>query len=158
MLIYLMPYKKSVYVTEIFNTLKQLLGIEEFKRLFEVILTDNGTEFTDPESIEIDFNTGKKLCSVFYYDPNSSWQKGSLEKNHEFIRYILPKGTSFASITQEDCFKIVSNINSVPRLSLNNISPYDSAFYFIGKNNIEKLQIKKIDYDDIDLSFRLLKK
>ena len=55
MLIYLMPYKKSVYVTEIFNSLKQLLGIEEFKRLFEVILTDNGTEFTDPESIEIDF-------------------------------------------------------------------------------------------------------
>ena len=50
-----MPYKKSVYVTEIFNSLKQLLGIEEFKRLFEVILTDNGTEFTDPESIEIDF-------------------------------------------------------------------------------------------------------
>lgn len=158
MLIYLIPYKKSVYVTEIFNSLKQLLGIEEFKRLFEVILTDNGREFTDPESIEIDFNTGEKLCSVFYCDPNSSWQKGSLEKNHEFIRYILPKGTSFASITQEDCFKIVSNINSVPRLSLNNISPYDSAFYFIGKNNIEKLQIKKIDYDDIDLSYRLLKK
>lgn len=158
MLIYLMSYKKSVYVTEIFNSLKQLLGVDEFKRLFEVILTDNGPEFADPESIEIDYNTGEKLCSVFYCDPNCSWQKGSLEKNHEFIRYILPKGTSFASITQEDCFKIASNINSVPRLSLNNISPYDSAFYFIGKNNIEKLQIKKIDYDDIDLSYRLLKK
>ena len=158
MLIYLMSYKKSVYVTEIFNSLKQLLGVDEFKRLFEVILTDNGPEFADPESIEIDYNTGEKLCSVFYCDPNCSWQKGSLEKNHEFIRYILPKGTSFASVTQEDCFKIASNINSVPRLSLNNISPYDSAFYFIGKNNIEKLQIKKIDYDDIDLSYRLLKK
>lgn len=158
MLIYLMPYKKSVYVTEIFNNLKQILGIDEFKRLFEVILTDNGTEFSDPESIEIDFNTGEKLCSVFFCDPNCSWQKGSLEKNHEFIRYILPKGTSFASITQDDCFKIASHINSVPRLSLNNISPFDYALPFIGKDNISKLNIKKIDYDDIDLSYRLLKK
>ncbi len=158
MLIYLMPYKKSVYVTELFNHLKSILGIEEFKRLFEVILTDNGTEFSDPESIEIDLNTGEKVCSLFYCDPNCSWQKGSIEKNHEFIRYILPKGTSFASLSQEDCYLISSHINSTPRLSLNNNSPYDLALLFIGKNNINKLQIKKIDYDNIDLSYRLLRK
>ena len=51
MIIYLMPYKKAVYVNEVFNQLKKTLGIDEFKRLFEVILTDNGTEFSDPESI-----------------------------------------------------------------------------------------------------------
>lgn len=158
MLIYLMPYKKAVYVTEVFNHLKSILGINEFKRLFEVILTDNGTEFSDPESIEIDVNTGEKVCSLFYCDPNCSWQKGSIEKNHEFIRYILPKGTSFANLTQEDCFLIASHINSTPRLSLNNNSPYDLALLFIGKDNIYKLQIEKIDYDDIDLSYRLLRK
>ena len=38
MLIYLLPYKKSMYVTEIFNYLKNILGINEFKRLFEIIL------------------------------------------------------------------------------------------------------------------------
>ena len=158
MLIYLMPYKKSVYVTEVFNHLKNLLGISEFKRLFEVILTDNGTEFSDPQSIEFDINTGEKICSVFYCDPNCSWQKGSIEKNHEYIRYILPKGTSFASLTQEDCFLISSHINSTPRLSLNNHSPYDSILLFLGEHNINLLQIKKIDYDDIDLSYRLLRK
>ena len=157
MLIYLMPYKKSVYVNEIFNDLKALLGIDEFKRLFEVILTDNGTEFSDPESIEFDMNTGEKICSLFYCDTNCFWQKGSIEKNHEYIRYILPKGTSFASLTQDDCFLIASHINSTPRLSLNNHSPYDSILLFLGQNNIDKLQIKKIDYDDIDLSYRLLR-
>lgn len=157
MLIYLMPYKKSVYVNEVFNDLKALLGIDEFKRLFEVILTDNGTEFSDPESIEFDMNTGEKICSLFYCDTNCSWQKGSIEKNHEYIRYILPKGTSFASLTQDDCFLIASHINSTPRLSLNNHSPYDSILLFLGQNNIDKLQIKKIDYDDIDLSYRLLR-
>ena len=158
MLIYLLPYKKAVFVTEVFNKLKQILGINEFKRLFEVILTDNGTEFTDPESIEFDIATGEKLCSLFYCDPSSSWQKGSIEKNHEFIRYILPKGTSFANLSQNDCYLIASHINSTPRLSLNNNSPYDCALLFIGKENIDKFQIKKIDYDDIDLSFRLLRK
>ena len=157
-LIYLLPYKKSVYVTKVFNHLKDTLGTDEFKRLFEVILTDNGTEFSDPESIEIDMNTGEVVSQLFYCDPNCSWQKGSIEKNHEFIRYILPKGTSFASLTQEDCYLIASHINSTPRLSLNNNSPFDSALLFVGKDNIEKLQIKKIQYDDIDLSYRLLKK
>ena len=92
----------------------------------------------------VDLNTGEKVCSVFYCDPNCSWQKGSIEKNHEFIRYILPKGTSFASITQEDCYLISSHINSTPRLSLNNNSPYDSIILFLGKDNINKLNIKKI--------------
>ena len=158
MLIYLLPYKRSEYVIEVFNSLKQLLGIDEFKRLFEVILTDNGTEFSDPESIEMDINTGEIISNVFYCDPNCSWQKGSIEKNHEYIRYILPKGTSFSGLTQEECNLIASHINSVPRKSLNNISPYEASINFIGKQNIEKLNIKKIEYDDIDLSIRLLKK
>lgn len=157
MLIYLLPYKQSKYVIEVFNNLKQTLGITEFKRLFEVILTDNGTEFSDPDSIEIDINTGQKVISLFYCDPNSSWQKGSIEKNHEFIRYILPKGTSFSFLNQDKCFKMASHINSVPRISLNNESPFDSAFKFIGKDNINKFQIKKIEYDNIDLTQKLFK-
>lgn len=143
MLIYLLPYKQSKYVTQIFNHLKNILGINEFKRLFEVILTDNGTEFSDPESIEFDLNTGEKVCSLFYCDPSCSWQKGCIEKNHEYIRYILPKGTSFASLTQNDCYLIASHINSTPRLSLNNNSPYNASLFFIGKNNMDKLNIKK---------------
>lgn len=158
MLIYLLPYKQSKYVTQVFNYLKDLLGIDEFKRLFEVILTDNGTEFTDPESIEVDFNTGEILSSVFYCDPNCSWQKGSIEKNHEYIRYILPKGTSFAGLSQDDCNLIASHINSVPRRSLNNVSPYEASINFIGKENLDKLKIDKINYDDIDLTIKLLKK
>ena len=74
------------------------------------------------------------------------------------LPYILPKGTSFAGLNQDDYFKIASHINSTPRLSLNNLSPFDSAFLFIGKDNIDKFQIKKINNDDIDLSIRLLKK
>jgi len=53
---------------------------------------------------------------------------------------------------------MASHINSIPRLSLNNVSPYEEAYNFIGRTNIDKLHIKKIEYDDIDLTIRLLKK
>lgn len=158
MLIYLLPYKRSEHVTAVFENLKKILGIGEFRRLFEVILTDNGSEFSDPESIEIDINTGEKVVNLFYCEPNCSWQKGSIEKNHEYIRYVLPKGKSFAGLSQEDCFLLASHINSVPRCSLNNSSPYDSAKLFIGEENIIKLSIKCIDNDEINLTHKLLEK
>ena len=157
MLIFLLPYKKSQHVTETFDYIKNLIGIENYKKLFEVILTDNGTEFSDPLSIEVDFNTGEKIVNLFYCDPNCSWQKGSIEKNHEYIRYVLPKGTSFAGLTQEDCELLASHINSVPRVSLNNNTPYDIAALFIGTDIIDKFNIKKIPYDDVNLSHKLFK-
>lgn len=156
MLIYLLPYKKVQYVNEVFFELKEKLGDEEFSRLFEVILTDNGTEFSDPESIEISTKNGKRLSNVFFCDPNASWQKGAIEKNHEYIRYVLPKGTSFAGLSQQDCCLLASHINSVPRKSLNNQSPFEAAAGFVGLKNIEIFGISKIEYDDVNLSIRLL--
>lgn len=41
------------------------------------------------------FCNGAPSTTVYYCDPYSFWQKGTIEKNHEYIRYILPKGTSF---------------------------------------------------------------
>lgn len=158
MLIYLLPYRRSQYVTEVFNELKKSLGDFEFSRLFEVILTDNGSEFSDPESIEFSSINGERLSYVFFCDPNASWQKGSIEKNHEYIRYVLPKGTSFAGLSQQDCYLLASHINSVPRKSLNNHSPYEAAIGFIGENNIHKFNITQIPYDDIDLTIRLLRR
>lgn len=102
MLIRVLIYKRTEYVTKVFQEIKELLGDEEFKRLFEVILTGNSTEFSDPESIEIATKIGERLSKVFFCVPNSSWQKGCIEKNHKYIRYVLPKGTSFAGISQEN--------------------------------------------------------
>lgn len=158
MLIFTLPYRKSIYVLQVFEILKKLLGELEFSRLFEVILADNGTEFSDPESIELSSRSGERLSFMFYCDPNCSWQKGSLEKNHEYIRYVLPKGTSFAGISQDDANLLASHINSIPRLCLNNQSPYEAALGFIGKNNMDLLGIQKIDNDDINLTKSLLKR
>ena len=156
MKIILLPYKKMKYVTEAFICLREML-CDDFKSVFPVILTDNGTEFDDPTSIEFSHITGEKEASLFYCDPNCSWQKGAIERNHEFIRYILPKGTSFAGLTQEQCDLITDHINSVPRVSLNGYTPYEVGLIYLGKEKMDKLDFKPIPRDEVNLSIRLIK-
>ena len=157
MLIYLLPYKKAEYVTEVFFNIKKQIGIENFKKYFEVILTDNGTEFSDPDSIEFHPITGEKFCNIFYCDSNSSWQKGTLERNHEYIRYILPKGTSFSFMTQEKCNILASHINSVPRESLNNKTPYEVFEFLDNSELLSMLNITKISKDAVNLTKKIFK-
>lgn len=54
MLIYLMEDKTMECVERVFKSIKENIGIETFKKAFEVILTDNGSEFFNPMSIEKD--------------------------------------------------------------------------------------------------------
>ena len=151
MLIYLLPYKQSKFVTEVFNNIKNIIGIDEFKRLFEVILTDNGSEFFDPESIEIDINTGEKVSSIFYCDPSCSWQKGSIEKNHEYIRYVLPKKTSFEHLTKEDIKLLEDNINNIPREIFGGKTPYELTKEKYPEL-IKKIGSNYIEPDDVTLN------
>ena len=48
-----------------------------------------------------EFCDGSKSTTIFYCDPYCFWQKGACEKNHEYIRYIRPKGSSFADLDDE---------------------------------------------------------
>ncbi|QPO25723.1 IS30 family transposase [Streptococcus suis] len=88
----------------------------DFCELFPVILTDNGGEFARVDDIEMDIRGESKL---FFCDPNRSDQKGRIEKNHTLIRDILPKGSSFDNLTQEDINLVCSHVNSVRRASFN---------------------------------------
>jgi IS30 family transposase len=158
MFIFLIDNKTPSCITKVFNFLKYSLGNDLFKVIFEVILTDNGSEFYDPISIEVDNNTGEVLSHLFYCNPSASYQKGAIEKNHEFIREVLPKGTSFEVLTQNDCNLLMCHINSIPRISLGNKTPYELTLKMIGTETLEKIGIKKINPDDILRSSRLLKK
>ena len=60
-----------------------------YRKLFQVLVT---IEFSLLDEIEVD-SKGELISRVFFCDPYSSSQKGACEKNHEFIRYILPKGS-----------------------------------------------------------------
>lgn len=157
MLIYLMDSKTMESVEKEFNKIKERMGIENFKRVFEVILTDNGSEFFNPMSIEKDEKTDEIVSHVFYCDPGASWQKGAIEKNHEYIRYVLPKGSSFDNLTQDKVDKLMSNINSTSRDILNGSTPYNVALLILTEETIEQLGVIRIEADNVNLSPRLLK-
>ena len=56
---------------------------------------------SQPEKRWRNFCDGSKSTTIFYCDPYCFWQKGACEKNHEYIRYIRPKGSSFADLDDE---------------------------------------------------------
>ena len=126
-------------------------------RLFPIILTDRGSEFTDPVSIECT-KLGEIRSRVFYCDPQRSDQKGGCEVTHEFIRRILPKGTSFDSLQQRDILLMMSHINSYTRKKLNNQSANRLFSFLYGETILPNLGIQDIPANDINLTPRLLKK
>jgi len=158
MLAYIREHNDAQSVINVFNNLQEILGINKFKELFIVILTDNGSEFSNPTEIEFDINTGEKRTQLFYCHPSSPYEKGSCEVNHELLRRILPKGTSFNELNQNDINLIMSHINSYKRKKLNNVSPYTIFSTIYGKDTIDKLGIQEIEPNNVSLSQSLLKK
>lgn len=148
MLIFLLPKGTQECVTEVFNALTEALGINLFRKTFPVILTDNGPEFKAPARIE-KTPDGKHRTYVFYCDPYVSNQKARIEKNHEYIRYVLPKGKSFRYLTQEDITKLTNHINSTARDNLNGATPYDLASILINKKVLTSLGLHKVSPDNI---------
>lgn len=156
MLVYLMESATQENVISIFNQLTNIFGSDGIKKLFPVLLTDNGGEFKNPWSLEKD-EYGDARTRVFYCDPYKSYQKGKLEKNHEFIRYILPKGKSFDELTQEKVILMTNHINSIARTSLNDRTPFELASILIGSETLSRLDLLHVPHDDVHLKPNLLK-
>ena len=157
MLAFIRDHNDARSVTDRFNRLYQRLGRETFRNLFPLILTDRGSEFTDPVGIELDAR-GEVRTKVFYCDPQRSDQKGGCEVCHEMIRRVLPKGTSFDDLNQRDINLLMSHINSYTRKKLGNQSAYQLFSSFYGEKTLTSLGIKLIPASEINLTPQLLKK
>ena len=155
MLIILLPKCTQECVINAINSLTETIGLRLFKKYFPVILTDNGSEFKNPYDIE-KTKDGKHRTYVFYCDPYVSNQKGKLEKNHEFIRYVIPKGHSMHKYTQDDINLMTSHINSLARDSLNGASPFDLAEILIDKKIPLLTGLKKVSPDEVMLKPELI--
>ena len=156
MIAFLRDHNDAQSVIDIFNLINNLIGLDAFKKLFDVILTDNGSEFSNPLAIEVDPITDEKRTQVFYCEPGKANQKGACEVNHELIRRILPQSTSFDNLSQKDINIMMSNINSYKRHKLNDKSPFDFFCVMYGKDITRKLGIVEIPPNDINISQSLL--
>jgi IS30 family transposase len=157
LLAFKMESKTIEEVRRVLGNLKDDIGMELFYELFPVILTDNGSEFFDPDYIE---DNGPYIAKskVFYCDSRQSQQKGSLEVTHEFIRRYVEKGKSFNDYSQEDITLMVNNINSIPRDKFGGCSAFQVQEIFTDPIFFKRLNLKKIYGNEVIIKPSLLKK
>ena len=74
------------------------------------------------------------------------------------IRRVLPKGISFDELNQDNVSLMMSNINSYSRKKLNNQSSHQLFSFLNSEEILEKLSIKRIPANEINLTPLLLKK
>ena len=155
LLIFLREHNNARSICDMFNQLEEELGIDLFRTLFPVLLTDNGSEFSDPDALERS-SDGSLRTRVFYCDPGRPDQKGALERSHEHIRRVLPKGRSFDSFVQKDMDGLASHINSEIREKLNNRTPIQLFSFLFGEAALALLHLQPVKADLICLRPRLL--
>lgn len=153
----LLENKTSAEAADKIHYLKTILNDKgfSFSKYFPVILTDNGGEFSNVFAFENDLN-GEKETSVFFCDPNASYQKPHVEHNHTLFRDIVPKGCSFDSFTQNTVNIIFSHINSVKRKQFNGKSAFEMFSFLYSSNLANSLGIVEIDPKLVIQSTKLL--
>lgn len=156
MLIFLLESQTQEEVHKVFDWLEKHLGTQAFRKLFEAILTDGGSEFSCREYLETSSVKGQRT-TVFYCDPYSFWQKGSCEKNHEYIRYVRKKGATFDDLTQEKTNLLANHINSTKRDSLNGLSPFKLSQLLLDEKLLTVMNYHEIKPDEVKLTPELLK-
>ena len=139
------------------NKIQENLSAEEYEKLFSLILSDRGTEFSKPIQFEVNKDTGEIKGKIFYCDPQHASQKPHVENNHILIRYILPKKTNLNFLTQEKLDLMFSHLNSTSRSILGGKTPYEVFTFLYGTEVAKKLNIQKIRKDDVTLTPSLLK-
>ena len=142
--------KTSASMSSTLDAMQELLGNDYYK-LFGLLITDRGTEFEKHDLFEFNYETGEIRTNIFYCDPQTPSQKPHVENNHNYVRDIIPNGVKLNKLTQEDLNIAFSHINSTPRESLNGKTPYEIFEFFYGSELLEKLNIRKVELDEVTL-------
>ena len=131
------------------------LGIQSDDDWYEIFINPGNERMivdcifsNDSGNIELDIYNGS------FFMVGNSWT----ENNHEFIRRILPKGSSFDNLCQDDIQLMMDHINSYGRKKLGDKSPYQAFEFIYGRDVLESLGYKMISANDIILQPSLLKK
>ncbi|HVI40464.1 MAG TPA: IS30 family transposase [Anaerovoracaceae bacterium] len=151
MLAFIRNSNDSQSVIDVIDRLYPELRPDVFMALMPVLVGDNGSEFSNPSALEFDSQKNRRTY-VFYCDPSSPYQKGSAERNHEFIRLFIPKGKSMDAFLQEDITLMMNHINSYSREILGNKCPYEVFSFLHGENVLKQLDCIRIPANEVTLN------
>jgi len=98
--------KSAKSVTAAFQTLK---GLPNADKLFKSITFDNGSEFSDCNTLE------NGTMKIYFAHPYSAWERPVNENYNGMIRRYIPKGRNMNKYSQSDLNRINNQIDSLPR-------------------------------------------
>jgi transposase, IS30 family len=117
-----------VFITKIKNGTAQETSevvverLKNIQKTFRQTLTvDNGSENSEYQKIQNDLN-----ISCYYAHPYHSWERGTNENTNGLIRWYFPKGTDFATISNETIQAVETALNSRPRKRLLWMTPLEA--------------------------------
>ncbi|WP_225743711.1 IS30 family transposase [Marinilactibacillus sp. Marseille-P9653] len=92
---------------------------DTFSKVFKTITSDNGSEFAGLHEAL------KETLEVYFSHPYASWERGTSENQHKFIRRFIPKGKAISHFSETQCLRIQQWMNDYPRKILGYKTPHD---------------------------------
>lgn len=90
---FIIKNKYPTSVTKVFDLEEKRIGHKNFKRLFGVLLADQGSEFLNHEIITKSiYDSYTRRCKIFYCEAGKPHQKSHVENIHRLLRRYIPKG------------------------------------------------------------------
>lgn len=129
----------SKKVVEFFDKLEEKIGIDNFKQLIPVILTDRDPCFSDIDGICFSKITGEERCKLFFCDPYVSNQKPNVENINKQLRLFFPKKTSIDKYSKNDIKQINYTLLNKPLKSLDSYTPKEAFIKVFDENLFNKL-------------------
>lgn len=129
----------SKKVVAFFDSLENIIGIEAFKDLIPVILTDRDPCFNDIKGICFSKITGEERCKLFFCDPYVSNQKPHVENINKQIRKFFPKGKSIDNHTKETVKNNNITLLNTPIKSLDGYTPKEAFISVYGEDLYNKI-------------------
>jgi IS30 family transposase len=98
-------------------------ALAEHRRVTKTMTNDNGAEFQRDEALQ-----AKMRIPIFFTDPSSPWQRGSIENLNGLVRQYIRKGESMDTMPSWMPQALEETLNFRPRKTLGFRTPHEAFF------------------------------
>ena len=149
--------KTQEEVKRALDELESSLG-KDFYLLFRTVVPDNGSEFTNPDTLEQSAVTeGAVRFHVYYTHSYSSFEKPHVENMHILLRWLVEKGADIEKLSEHDIEEIILRLNNYPRPNKGYKTPIELLEEDMGTAVVSKLGLCKVPLEKLVMRYILPK-
>jgi len=118
-----LPDRTAASVNAVFDAMERQIGHRRFYRLFKSITADNGTEFSDVQTLERSALCSKPRTRLYFTHPYCSSERGTNENHNGILRRFIPKASDIGLVSKKAVRESQDWMNSYPRKILKGQAP-----------------------------------